>query len=95
METKYTKGNWKVKRSDSINNYTGYNYQLITDREEIPLEEANANVRLIEAAPDLLTALDELIDVLNEQLTEDALENESIIEAMDLAEKALKKAKGE
>ena len=70
---KHTQGNWKIKRADNIDNYTGYNYQLITDREQIPLDEAEANAKLIAAAPELLEALEETTNTLkflSEHLTE-------------------------
>jgi len=91
MKTEHTKGEWYAKDGQIYPTETGKTLAVIPyfNKED---KEQDANQKLIAAAPDLLQALDNLIDTLAEQLTEDAKENEDIIDAIREAANAIQKA---
>lgn len=70
METKHTAGQWQV--SKTVNDYAIYADSNDTKdiaavyqySRSIPQEEAEANAKLIAAAPDMLSTIDEAINQL-------------------------------
>ena len=87
---KHTKGEWIAKESEVYSQETGKTIARcdIGGRDE----ETEANARLTAAAPKVIRKLNDLLGVLEEQLTEDAKENESIIEAIQDCESVIYEA---
>lgn len=87
MTTQHTSGPWIVKGGNVIENESGVNIAKawMTDR-----EEECANARLISAAPELLSALKEMMSVFqdHEQYDEESAEVVSVSRA------AIAKAEG-
>ena len=75
METKFTKGEWKLDKQSIIKNESfGYQIRIYNENYQESIlelinawgntkEEAEANAKLIAAAPDLLNSLVEFIDI--------------------------------
>lgn len=91
-QAKHTPGPWKVCGHDVAGDYDhfkeGVRVAISTICEK---EERDANARLIASAPELLDALQSLLDCPDLNL--DRLEDDTI-KAIELAENAIKKAKG-
>lgn len=92
METKFTKGEWKILQGKSQRDVfesgrllaTAYNNTV--SKQNICLEEAIANAKLIAAAPDLL---DSCIELFEYYKTECSIPN---LEVLKKAQQAIKKA---
>ena len=68
MEFKGTKGEWKINKSNEISiidNSGDYFNELICQTNGKSGDERKANAKLIAAAPDLLEACNELIELLS------------------------------
>lgn len=95
METKHTKGEWKIVSKSKHRGWININSKkgIIArsfhgDMEPIvTVEEAEANVKLIAAAPDLLEALQSIVGTLENEGVSWRYENE-----INLAKNAIKKA---
>lgn len=91
-QAKHTPGPWKVCGHDVSGDYDhfeeGVRVAISTICEK---EEQDANAHLIASAPELLEALQSLLDCPDLNL--DGLEDETV-EAIKLAENTIRKAKG-
>ncbi|MCA9334400.1 hypothetical protein KC963_05110 [Candidatus Saccharibacteria bacterium] len=90
----YTKGPWHIV--DDTRAVRGFDGSLVVDCyyphfKNRSLEEINANTCLIAAAPDLVEALEQVKQVLDEHC---GYTNMSIVGARDLINYVLTKAKG-
>lgn len=93
METKHTKGDWNV--SKTVNDYAIHtegspkDLALVYEYSRgIPKEEAEANAKLIAAAPDMLDALQHSLNRLNSlgcKTADDAFEKSKIQQAISKA----------
>lgn len=96
--TKFTKGPWELfLTGDERCIYIGLDLfgssnKVVTtvDCDDLPEAEAQANSRLIAAAPELYEALDDLV-----RITDDGFNLTSISVAIQIARAALAKARGE
>ena len=95
MNTKHTPGPWKVKHSETKDSFNvigtipGRLYKVCRCpylRQEWDKKEAEANAKLIAAAPELLEALQELVKLYPHFFPE--LANENIIKAKAAIQKA-------
>jgi len=66
------------------------NTEIARTSSDVSISEEEANARLISAAPDLLSALDSLLNKINAH----GLENKHMIATIEKAELAIAKAKG-
>ena len=71
METKHTKGEWEIKKTQGNFSISGKE-PVCTILANPPLEQQEANAKLIAAAPELLEALvksNKLIETLRDKLS--------------------------
>lgn len=90
--TKHTQGPWLVEgRTVYALNDDGYNrFSALVQDAHTPGDELEANARLIAAAPDLLEALDGMIEAYD-----DGAQPEWALPYIRAAHKAIAKARGE
>jgi len=98
METKFTKGEWKILQGKSQRDVfesgrllaTAYNNTV--SKQNIFLEEAIANAKLIAAAPDMFNALEELLAQVKQFTAGNIGEQDYFRDEISNAKKAIKKA---
>ena len=99
METKFTKGEWKILPGKSQRDVfesgrllaTAYNNNTVS-KQNICLEEAIANAKLIAAAPDMFNALEELLAQVKQFTDGNIGEQDYFRDEISNAKKAIKKA---
>lgn len=93
MNMKYTKGTWRITPNGEYVGVLSPSKPIckICDRGS---SEGMANAELISLAPELAESMSEMLTTLSEQLTEDACENTSIIEAFNKCAKLMEKITG-
>jgi hypothetical protein len=94
-KAKHTEGNWRVRDLSTVGILIATkdkNICLAIDTGGMPRDEAEANAKLIAASPIMLSVLQDVISVLNEQLTGDAMDNPDIAKMMQDVESAISKA---
>lgn len=103
MKTTHTPGPWNAHQPgfkglvsgvvrDKQNRFVATTASPVSGEYNRDENEIDANARLIASAPELLKELQNLVDVLQEQLTDEAKENESIEEAIGRAQIVINKA---
>ena len=98
METNFTKGEWKILQGNSQRDVfesgrllaTAYNNTV--SKQNICLEEAIANAKLIAAAPDMFNALEELLAQIKQFTDGNIGEQDYFRDEISNAKKAIKKA---
>ena len=98
METSFTKGEWKILPGKLQRDVfesgrllaTAYNNTV--SKQNICSEEAIANAKLIAAAPDMFTALEELLAQVKQFTDGNIGEQDYFRDEISNAEKAIKKA---
>jgi hypothetical protein len=84
---KHTKGQWAVMYSTSHHDYQTFEVAM----KNPTFEQKEANAQLIEAAPDLLEALINLIETV-ENISIDGYYNDVVNKSLDIAVNAINKA---
>lgn len=97
--TQHTKGPWKVNgdlmRPEIVNEDNTKAIAFMTSTGGTTLDEADANTRLISAAPELLEALERVEGLLSADCCNDRLAFQAVIQhAKEEAQKAINKVKG-
>ena len=84
MTTKHTPGNWKVRgqagyTGHGVDDSTGRSVCSVPSNGNRPYDERNANVRLLAAAPEMLSVLIRAKDAI-EALDGTTVENEQLVD---------------
>ena len=88
MDTKFTKGEWKVETQFQLDINGGFITTQMSGDKFAPVSEREANAHLIAAAPDMYKMLETIVDSI-------AKTDIGSIEDMIAIELLLKKARGE
>jgi hypothetical protein len=100
-EAKHTRGPWELLGGFTVGSETGSAWERIAiTPDDLPELERIANARLIAAAPELLEALDECVNALEDYIPRIEAQNEMTSlnygrNVMAVARAAIRRAKGE
>ena len=67
---------------------------LYDESADTPIEEVDANARLIAAAPELLSAAETAVEIIRDSYGQDEVDIPCDCQAVNVLERAIKKAKG-